>query len=147
MKNLTLKRRLFLHSFVPVTAVFIINNLFLLTLETPGYAIVSAVFYGIAVSISILLLSDFKLKEPKSDLSEEDLERHSQAINESYTRLKSVLADCCQKESLPIARELAAICRDLGPVAGELKEMSDKKKETRGPLGQGSLRRAFRIAA
>ncbi len=68
MSKLTSKPKLYLNVFVPVTAVFIPNNIYLMTLETPGYLMINLVSFGLVVTFSILSLRKFEEKEIKSEL-------------------------------------------------------------------------------
>lgn len=148
MGKLTLKKKAYLHVFVPVTAVFILNNLMLLTLETPGYIVTNILTYGLVVTISIISLRNFGKEKQTQVLFREDISEEAEAVEEVYAELKILLSRCVQKESLPIAKELAKICSELGPIAEELRvksELSEPPKPS--PFRQGSLRSAFRIAS
>lgn len=125
--------KILLHVYLPVTAVFILNNLVLWTLETPGHLIVNILTYGVVVSISILCLRTLQDKKPESK------PQNAEKIEVIYDDLKKLLANTCTKESLPTAKELARICSELGPIAAGMND--EVKKE--GPFGNGSLRSAY----
>lgn len=128
--------KILLHVYIPVTAVFILNNLVLWSLETPGHLIVNILTFGVVVSISILCLRTLEEKKSKP--------KNAEKIDEIYDDLKKLLANSCTKESLPTAKELARICSELGPIAAEMNERSEEKtapKET--PFRKGSLRSAY----
>lgn len=134
MNKSTLKQKVYLNVFMPVTAVFILNNFVLLTLETPGYFIINLITFVTVLTVSILSLRNLseKISKDSTDSS------NSEVINHVYADLKKLLTVCCQKDSLPIAKELVRICSELGP-------LTDKPKIDNGPFQKGSLRRAFRI--
>src|SRR6476620_3337552 len=140
MKKLTLKRKVHLHVFIPVTSVFILNNLILMTLETPGYLIINLMSYGLVMSLSIYALRNFGEEKKIAIHTVEDFSEESETIDEVYEDLKVLLTNCLQKESLPIAKELVKICSDLGPVA----ETINYKVPKENPFPQGSLRRAYK---
>lgn len=128
--------------FIPVTAVFVLNNLVLMTLETPGYFIVNLCSYGLVVSLSIMGLRKFEANKKIKKIpihSTEDFSEEALALEEVYNDLKVLLSTCIQKESLPIAKELAKICTDLGPVAENINYRMPKEN----PFKQGSLRSAY----
>lgn len=128
--------KIFLHIYLPVTAVFILNNLVLWTLETPGHLIVNILSYGVVVSISILCLRTLEEKKSKP--------KNAEKIEEIYNDLKKLLTNSCTKESLPTAKELARICSELGPIAKEMNEKSEARPVVKeSPLGKGSLRSAY----
>lgn len=131
-----------------MTAVFVLNNLVLLTLETPGYLIVNLCSYGLVMSLSLLALR--KVGKEKKMLIEirEDLSVEAEVIDKVYHDLKILLGNNCNKENLPLARELAKICSELGPIAAELNEKVEENQLPKpSPFKQGSLRSAFRIAS
>lgn len=139
MGKLIQKRKVYLHVFAPVTTVFILNNLMLLSLETPGYLVLNILSFGAVITLSIIGLQNMKEEKRNNHYTVEEIVQDSEALDKAYADLKSLLVTSCQKESLPIAKELAKICAELGPVA---ENMRDKKPT---PFRQGSLRSAFRI--
>lgn len=131
-----------------MTAVFVLNNLVLLTLETPGFLVINLISYGSVVTFSIIGLRNLKAEEKIQDQKPLDLSKDAEAVDKVYHDLKILLAQSIQKESLPMAKELARICSELGPVAAELNEKVEEKLPPRpSPFKQGSLRSAFRIAS
>lgn len=145
-------RKIYLQIFGPVTALFILNNLTLVALEIPGLLIVNILSYGVIVTVAILSLKSFTKKEtreiPISSLSTSQtfdrLQDNSEQLEEVYSDLKQVLANCCQKESLPVAKELARICSDLGPITKEIDEIIESKRPPAvSPFRKGALRRAY----
>lgn len=133
--------KIYLHVFLPLTALFILNNLVLMTLDTPGYLLINLVSFGVVVSFSLIALSFLKLKENEKDKSIEILDdaKDPEVLDEVYRDLKKLLIANCHKESLPVAKELAKICTKLEP------HTTQAPKES--PFRQGSLRSAFRIAS
>lgn len=151
MSKVTLKPKIYLHVFVPLTIVFILNNLYLMTLEIPGYFLINLVSFGVVVTFSILSLRNFGEKDPSFDsgdpvkLALHELSHDAEAISDVYSDLKQLLAVSCQKESLLIAKELARICSELGPAAADLNEkLEDRIAPRVSPFKQGSLRNVYR---
>lgn len=145
------KARLYLHIFAPVSAVFILNNVHLLTLETPGYLILNIVSFGVVITLSILCLRNFGEKEsrPASTVPMKsalhDITDDAETIGEAYSDLKQLLVMSCQKNSLPIAKELARICSELGPAAADLNEkVEDRLVPRERTFKQGSLRNVYK---
>lgn len=68
MSKLTSKPKLYLNVFVPVTTVFILNNIYLMTLETPGYLMINLISFGLVVTFSILSLRNFNVNEVRPEL-------------------------------------------------------------------------------
>ncbi len=68
MSKLTSKPKLYLNVFAPVTIVFIVNNIYLMTLETPGYLILNLVSFGLVLTFSILSLRKFDETGSASEL-------------------------------------------------------------------------------
>lgn len=145
------KPKLYLHVFVPASAVFILNNVHLLTLETPGYLILNVLSFGVVITLSILCLRNFGEKETrhastipiKSALH--DITGDAETIGEAYSDLKQLLIMSCQKNSLPIAKELARICSELGPAAADLNEkVEDRLAPRERTFKQGSLRNVYK---
>ena len=122
--------KIYLHVFAPVSAVFILNNLVLLTLETPGYLITNLITFTVVLTVSILTLRNSRKEKPSQEKA---------ILDKTYADLKHLLGECCQKESLPIAKELARICADLGPHA--------KVEPKKSPFKQGSLRNVYKMHA
>lgn len=148
MGKLTLKPKIYLHVFVPVTAVFILNNIYLITLEKPGYLMINLVSFGVVVTFSILSLRNFEKNVTKSESVDpfkrtlHELSDDAEAIGDVYSDLKQLLVVSCQKESLPIAKELARICSELGPAAADLNEKLTPRVSS---FKQGSLRNVYRM--
>jgi hypothetical protein len=120
--------KIYIHVFAPVSAVFILNNLVLLTLETPGYLITNLISFTAVLTVSIFSLRDINKKGPSKE---------NEVLDKTYADLKILLGECCQKESLPIAKEIARICSDLGPYA--------RVEPKKSPFKQGSLRNAYKM--
>lgn len=144
MGHLTLKSKIYLHVFIPVTTVFILNNLFLISLETPGYLMINLLSFGVVITVSILSLRSLDVKEPAKPALHE-LSDDAVAIGDVYSDLKQLLVFSCQKDSLPIAKELARICSELGPAAADLDEkIEDLANPRKSAFRQGHLRNVYR---
>lgn len=68
MSKLTSKPKLYLNVFAPVTVVFLLNNIYLMTLETPGYLIINLIFFGIVMTFSILSLRSLEEEVARVEL-------------------------------------------------------------------------------
>lgn len=132
--------KIFLHVYVPVTAVFILNNWMFLSLDRPGYLIVNILSFGVVVSISIISLQFLKVEKPEEESSPVDLSEEAQKVEEVYDDLKKLLAETCTKENLVVAKELVRICSKLGPVSAELNNKAPRKKI----IKKSSLRSVYR---